>query len=439
MKTKASKTLRGRQKLGKFRIEKLIGEGATARVYRALDTVEGGRVALKVWDAALLSGSNLGDFRKEVKVTARLDHPNILPIKYADFMENRFVVVYPLAEQTLADRLVGRLNLRAALRYSEQLLDALAHAHLHKVIHCDIKPENILLFPDEQLRLTDFGIARFAQHTIQGSGSGTLGYIAPEQAMGRPSFRSDVFAAGLVLYRLLSGKLPEWPFQDPLPGMDVLRKKVPLELIRFLKKSISLEPRRRFTNADAMLRAFRPLKKRALLPTRRRREKKKPEPKDWQEIRDRQFRRTFGSELEIKHQCTRCYGPISETMYHCPWCGKDRKKHQTGDVRFHRNCSRCKRGMKADWKFCPWCFGSAIGETTERELPDKRYAGRCTNSSCSRKDLMPFMRYCPWCKRKVRKRWAFSGSKPCPSCGWGIAAEFWHHCAWCGTGLEDKH
>ena len=438
MRVKTGKVLRARQKLGKFRIEKLIGEGATARVYRALDTVEGGRSALKVWDAAMLSG-HLDDFRKEVKVTARLDHPNILSIKYADFMDSRFVIVYPLAEQALADRLTGRLNLRVALQYSEQLLEALAHAHLRKVIHCDIKPENILLFPNDVLRLTDFGIARFAQHTIQGSGSGTLGYIAPEQAMGRPSFRSDVFAAGLVIYQLLSGKLPEWPFQDPLPGMDFLRRRVPQDMIRFLKKAISLEPRRRFTNADAMLRAFRPLKKRALLPARRRREKKRPEQQDWQEIRDRQFRRKFGRELEIKHDCTRCGGPISETMYHCPWCGKERKKHAGDAIRFNRSCTRCKRGMKADWKFCPWCFGAAIGETTDRQLSDRRYNGRCANAACARKDLMPFMRYCPWCKRKARKRWSFAGSTPCPSCGWGIAAEFWHHCAWCGTGLEDKH
>ncbi len=438
MRARPGRTLRAREKLGKFRIEKLIAQGASARVYSATDSVEGGRVALKVWDAALVSGTHLDDFRKEVRVTARLDHPNILPIKNADFIQDHFVIVYPLADQTLADRLMGRLNLRAGLHYAEQLLQALAHAHIHKVIHCDIKPENILLFGTDQLRLTDFGIARFAQHTIQGSGSGTLGYIAPEQAMGRPSFRSDVFAAGLVLYRMFSGKLPEWPFLDPLPGMEVLRRRVPLEMIRFLKKAISLEPRRRFTNADVMLRVFLPLKRRALQLGRRRRSRP-TEQKDWQEIRDRQFRRRFGRELEAKHECSRCGGPVSEFMYTCPWCGRNRKKHYEGHARFHRHCPRCRRGLKADWRFCPWCFGPALGETTDRALSDRRYAARCSNQSCSRRELMPFMRYCPWCRRKVHKRWSFAGSTPCPSCGSGIAAEFWHHCAWCGTGLEDKH
>lgn len=434
----SAQKLKPRQKLGKFRIEKLLGEGASARVYRALDTVEGGKVALKVWDASVVAGSHMEDFRKEIKVSSKLEHPNILSIKNADFIENRFVIVYPLADQTLADRMDARLNLPTALRYSEQLLEALAHAHTHKVIHCDIKPENILLFGKDRIRLADFGIAKFAQHTVQASGSGTLGYIAPEQAMGRPSLRSDVFAAGLVIYRLLSGKLPEWPFEDPLPGMDVLRRKLPQDMVRFLKKAIDLKPRKRFTSCDAMLRAFRPLHKKSLLPVRKRREKKKAEQKDWQVIRDRQFLRSFGRTLEARHQCTRCGGPVSETMYHCPWCQKERKRHNE-EHRFNRSCPRCRRGLKSDWKFCPWCYGPSVGETTDRELSDRRYDGRCANSACSRKDLMPWMRYCPWCHRKVKKRWSLAGGTACPSCSWGIASEFWDYCAWCGTGLEDKH
>jgi serine/threonine protein kinase len=97
------------------------------------------------------------------------------------------------------------------------MIEAVAYAHRQRIIHCDIKPENFILFPDNRLRLTDFGIARVAQNTVAGSGSGTVGYMAPEQAMGKPSMRSDVFSLGLVIYRMLTGQLPEWPFEWPPP------------------------------------------------------------------------------------------------------------------------------------------------------------------------------------------------------------------------------
>ena len=75
---------------------------------------------------------------------------------------------------------------------ARQVLEAVAHAHEHRIIHCDIKPENFILFPGNRLRLTDFGISRLAARTVLASGSGTVGYVAPEQAMGRASFQSDV-------------------------------------------------------------------------------------------------------------------------------------------------------------------------------------------------------------------------------------------------------
>ena len=189
---KRSGVLRAGSRIGKYRIERKLGEGAFAVVYRAHDTLEGLRVALKMPHPDLLDAELEEDFRKEIRLAARLQHPQILPLKSADVIEGRLVLAYPLGEKTLADRLRSRLSLATALDYSEQVIEAVAFAHEQRVIHCDIKPENLIL-ADGQLLLADFGIAKVAVRTIKASGSGTIGYCAPEQAMGQPSFRSDVF------------------------------------------------------------------------------------------------------------------------------------------------------------------------------------------------------------------------------------------------------
>lgn len=250
---------RVRQTFGKYRIERRIAEGGFAIVYQAYDKIEGIRVALKIPFNHLLNRDVLDFFRKEVRLAASLRHPNILQLKNAEFIDDHFVLAYPLAEESLADRLQRRLALTTAIEYAGQMLEAVACAHGSKVIHCDIKPENLLLFPGNQLVLSDFGIARVALRTIRGSGSGTVGYIAPEQAMGHPSFRSDVFSSGLILYRLFSGQLPEWPFKWPPPGAQKLRTRVPPEMIELIRRAIDPNPRKRYRDCIQMLRAYEAL------------------------------------------------------------------------------------------------------------------------------------------------------------------------------------
>ena len=265
--------LKARQSLGKYRIQRRLAESGFAVVYEALDTVEGIRVALKIPYERLTTEEMLDNFRKEVRLAAKLDHPNILSIKNASTIDGHFVIVLPLAEQTLADRLCYRMAFRTAIDFSEQILEAVAYAHQHRIIHCDIKPENVLLFPGNRIRLTDFGIAKVARRTIDASGSGTVGYVAPEQAMGRPSLRSDVFSVGLMLYRMFTGRLPEWPFRWPPPGHDRLRRRVHPDLIGLLRKSMEVKPSGRYENAEYMLSAFRRVKPRALKFATRRRKK----------------------------------------------------------------------------------------------------------------------------------------------------------------------
>lgn len=424
--------LKARQKLGKYRIERRLSEGSFATVYQALDTVQGVRVALKVPHAHLLSGEVLEDFRREARLAARLDHAGILPVKDASIIDGRFVIVLPLGQRSLDDRLRSRMSLRAALDLAEQMLSAAAFAHRHGIIHCDIKPDNLILFAHGQVRLTDFGVAKVAQRTLRASGSGTVGYVAPEQAMGRPSKRSDVFSLALVLYRMLSGHLPEWPYDWPPPGHDRLRRRLHPDMIALLRRALEVDPRKRFCDADRMLAAFRRARPRAIRHAAARRRRKRPPPEpDWQQVRQRQFLARYGKALAARSRC-RCGGPVAEPMAYCPWCGRRRRVHADLTA-FPARCPRCKRGLKLDWRFCPWCYGAALKRVSGRTYTDVRYRGRCSNPRCRRGDLMPFMRYCPWCRRKVTRRWKLPGSEAkCPSCGWGLAAEFWSFCPWCG-------
>lgn len=266
--------LKARQKLGKYRIERRLANGGFAVVYQAFDTIEGIRVALKVPHPQIIDDEVLQDFRSEVRMTARLDHPNILPLKDASFIDDRFVIVFPLGERTLSDRLASRMSLPTALDYAEQMIQAVAYAHRARIVHCDIKPENFIIFPGNRLRLTDFGISKIAQETIRASGTGTVGYMAPEQAMGKPSLRSDVFSLGLIVYRMLAGEWPEWPFAWPPPGSARLRRNAHPDLIQVIRRAIALDPRKRYRDANQLLQAFLPAKERALRHDRLRRRRR---------------------------------------------------------------------------------------------------------------------------------------------------------------------
>ena len=263
-----SNVLRVRQRLGKYRIERRIAQGGFANVYQAWDSIEGVHVALKMPHQFNVTASMLDTFQREARVVAKLDHPNILPLKDASFIDGRFVIASRLGEKSLADRLKKRVSFRTALDYIEQMTSAVAYAHRNRIIHCDIKPENMILHSDGRLQLTDFGIAKVAQRTIirtmVASGSGTIGYMAPEQAMGLPSAKSDVFSLGLMSYRMLAGVLPEWPFEWPQRGYANLRRKAHPELIAWLKKSLESRPSRRYQDANDMLRAFHSAKRKSL-------------------------------------------------------------------------------------------------------------------------------------------------------------------------------
>ncbi|MDC0935872.1 serine/threonine-protein kinase [Pirellulales bacterium] len=339
------KPLRARQRLGKYVIERKLGEGGFARVYAARDTIEGVRVALKIPREELLNDEALEYFRREVRLVARLDHPNILPLKTADFIDGRFVIASLLGKSTLDERLRRRLALETALHFAREMLRGAAYAHENHIIHCDVKPENFILFDDNRLRLADFGVARIAFRTLRSTGAGTLGYMAPEQAMGRPTFSSDVFSLGLIFYRMFSGRLPEWPFHWPPPGINVLQKKLHRDMVKLIQRALEVTPQRRFRDAQAMLAAWermKPLHNRQRTSSRQS-STRNSSTADWRRLRHRQFVREFGKHLPCPHACARCEGPVADS--------KD-------------TCGRCGWGVAGTyWSYCPWCAARREGQS----------------------------------------------------------------------------
>jgi serine/threonine protein kinase len=253
----------------KYRIVRELGSGAMGAVYEAVDTLTERPVAMKVLRAELARQPELIDrFRSEAVTLARLNHPNIA-ILYDFFLEKEeyymameFVRGQPL-ESVI--RTSGCLDAKMAARVMSQVLDGLAHAHSMGVLHRDIKPANIMVTGDGRVKVTDFGIARVlgsSRMTRTGRIIGTLEYIAPERIRGDESDpRSDLYSAGVVLYEMLTGKLPftaQTDFalikahleEDPPPLAGVLGTDSAADWDFVVRKAMAKSSQERFQTAE---------------------------------------------------------------------------------------------------------------------------------------------------------------------------------------------
>jgi serine/threonine protein kinase len=233
---------------GRYRLEHQIGRGGMAIVYLAHDLRHDRPVALKVLRPELAAALGSERFLREIRLTARLDHPHILPV--LDSGEDRGVLWYAMPYvrgETLRDllRRETQLPLDLALDLAHQIAGALDHAHHDGVIHRDLKPENILL-SENQARVADFGVARALDAaggeriTETGLALGTPAYMSPEQAVGDSEVdgRSDQYSLGCVLYEMLAGKPP---FTGPTP-QSVIAKRMTGEIpsVRHLRPTVSV-------------------------------------------------------------------------------------------------------------------------------------------------------------------------------------------------------
>ena len=200
----------------RYELQELIGGGGMADVYKAQDKLLDRAVAVKILHQQYANDAEFVEkFRREATAAAKLAHPNIVNIyDVGEDGGSQYIVMEYVSGPTLKEVIQqkGCLEPIEAVRIAKEIASALESAHRNNLVHCDIKPHNILVMPDGHIKVTDFGIARAVSAstmTYSGSVMGSVHYFSPEQAKGTViTTKSDVYSLGVVLYEMLTGKLP---------------------------------------------------------------------------------------------------------------------------------------------------------------------------------------------------------------------------------------
>ena len=265
---------------GLYTVRELIGTGGMANVYKAVvgpggPVPEGTVVAVKVLRQELMHDPDLvRRFKNESKAISLLNHPNIDKVYDVSVSEKlQYIVMDYVDGMTLREYLNergGKLTSRETVHFISQILKALDHAHRNGVVHRDIKPQNIMLLDNGQLRMMDFGIARISRAENQltgGKAMGSVHYISPEQAKGEETDRkSDIYSVGVMMYEMLSGKLPFdaddvvevalKQISDQPKSLQELNPTIPHGLVEITEKAMAKLPANRYASAAEMLDAL---------------------------------------------------------------------------------------------------------------------------------------------------------------------------------------
>src|SRR3954464_11608359 len=200
---------------GRYRAVKRLGAGGMAEVWCAEDEVLGRRVALKLLGGRFVEDPEFRErFRREAQAAAGLAHPNIVSIfDRAEWDGTPYIAMELVDGRTLKELVTerGPLPPSVAVNFVEQVLRALGYAHQRGIVHRDVKPQNVIIDAEGQAKVADFGIARAGHSEMTQTGAivGTVQYLSPEQAQGQPvDRRPDLYSAGVVLYELLTGRVP---------------------------------------------------------------------------------------------------------------------------------------------------------------------------------------------------------------------------------------
>ena len=271
----------GKKLDGLYEVKELIGSGGMANVYKAVMLGRNGPVpagtvvAVKVLRQEYTHDPELvRRFKNESKAISLLNHPNI--VKVYDVSVNdqlQYIVMEYVDGMTLREYLNergGKLTSRETVHFISQILKALEHAHANGVVHRDIKPQNIMLLDNGQLRMMDFGIARISRaenQLLSGKTMGSVHYISPEQAKGdETDCTSDIYSVGVMMYEMLSGRLPfdaddmvevaRKQIRDTPKPLAELAPDVPLGLVQITERAMAKLPVNRYSSAAEMLGAL---------------------------------------------------------------------------------------------------------------------------------------------------------------------------------------
>ncbi len=268
---KTSSRMIGTVLSGRYRLEAKLGSGGMSTVYLARDTTLDRPVAVKVMHREMSEQADqLERFRQEARAVAKLSHPNVVSVIDAGEDGGYPYIVFEYVEgETLKARInrVGALDVQEALAYAIEIARGLTMAHARKMVHRDIKPQNVLIDAEGRAKLTDFGISRQLEQdgmTATGRVLGTTDYVAPEQAMGRGADqRSDIYSLGVVLYEMFTGEVPFAAdsqvgvamkhVNEELPDVQAIRPELSAASALVVERATSKDPEKRYADIGEMI------------------------------------------------------------------------------------------------------------------------------------------------------------------------------------------
>jgi serine/threonine-protein kinase len=357
------------QKIGRYLIQSLLGQGGMAIVYLATDPRFEREVAVKILPHELMPDPQFRErFDREARMIAGLEHPFIVPVH--DFGEHDgqpYLVMRLMSGGTLADRLEGGpLPLSKIAQIVQRLSSALEEAHQRGVIHRDLKPGNVLFDQYDLAYLADFGIARMTESPSTltgGSAMGTPGYMSPEQIEGKPvDGRSDIYALGVLTYEMVTGKRPfdaDTPMMvmvkqmtEQAPRLADARSDLPMEYDLLLERTMAREPEKRPSSAQEvseLLFAATRASRQSEMPTMMA-SSSPPEPPT--EVITRPAPPP-PAETKMQPPTPPAYETKSVLMIPCPNCQQPIDIHNHGES---AHCPSCDSDFVLSGHVCPTCY-----------------------------------------------------------------------------------